>query len=220
MDMNARSRNRFLFWALGLSLVIHFIAAAVMHTMPQVSAAPEQRPMHVRFIHVATPPPTPPPTPTPQPQRPTHAAAPSHALANVTHATPPKVRGSSNDRGPVIPLPAATTGALQGNGADLTGTPAPSPRPACSQPFAEAHTIDAVTPNTPEDAAGIEATAQVQVTLDAFGRVTDTRIYLSTSNLRLDRAALLAARQSTYAPAIANCLPIGGTYLFRVDFQS
>ena len=82
-----------------------------------------------------------------------------------------------------------------------------------------AHTLQAVSPSAPDDALGVQATAQVQVTIDAGGRVTDTRIYRSTSNLSLDRVALDAARHSTYAPATVDCQPVGGTYLFTVDFQ-
>jgi len=80
--------------------------------------------------------------------------------------------------------------------------------------------IDAVSPDEPEDAAGVAATAQVQVTLDDLGRVTDARIYASTGTMSLDRAAVTAARRSTYAPQIVDCQPAGGTYLFKVDFQS
>lgn len=75
-------------------------------------------------------------------------------------------------------------------------------------------------PEEPEDAAGIQATAQVQVTLDAVGHVTDARIYSSTGTMSLDRAAVEAARRSTYAPSIVDCQPAGGTYLFKVDFTS
>ena len=94
------------------------------------------------------------------------------------------------------------------------------PRPACSQPYAEARTIDAVVPEAPEDAAGLTGSAQVQVTLDDRGRVTDARIYLSTGFMALDRAAVDAARRSTYAPQVVDCEPLGGTYLFKVDFAS
>lgn len=75
-------------------------------------------------------------------------------------------------------------------------------------------------PEAPQDAAGIQATAEVQVTLDAIGRVTDARIYSSTGTMSLDRAAVDAARRSTYAPSIVDCQPTGGTYLFKVDFAS
>jgi hypothetical protein len=46
------------------------------------------------------------------------------------------------------------------------------------------------------------------------------RIYRSADDPQLDRAALAAARGSTYAPALVDCSPAGGSYLFRVEFQS
>jgi len=106
-----------------------------------------------------------------------------------------------------------------GDGTDLPGTPAPTPHPACSNPNEPAHTVNVVAPEQPDDASVLPATAQVEVTLDAAGRVLDTSIYRSTNEMALDRAALLAARQSTYAPALVDCQPTGGQYLFRVDFQ-
>lgn len=66
----------------------------------------------------------------------------------------------------------------------------------------------------------MQATAQVQVSLDDRGRVTDAHIYASTGTMSLDRAAVDAARRSTYAPQIVDCQPAGGTYLFKVDFAS
>ena len=93
------------------------------------------------------------------------------------------------------------------------------PPPACSQPYVGAHAIDVVVPSAPDDAAGAQGTAEVQVSLDAAGRVTDAHIYHSTGSMILDRTAIDAARRSTYAPQIVDCQPAGGTYLFRVDFQ-
>jgi len=74
-------------------------------------------------------------------------------------------------------------------------------------------------PQTPEGVEGLPATAQVQVTLDAAGHVTGLQIYQSAGDPRLDRAAVIAARASTYAPALVDCAPAGGTYLFQVEFQ-
>jgi TonB family protein len=74
-------------------------------------------------------------------------------------------------------------------------------------------------PQTPDGVEGLPATAEVQVTLDAAGRVTDLSMYRSAYNPQLDRAAIAAAKASTYAPALVDCLPAGGTYLFTVEFQ-
>lgn len=187
-----------------------------MHAPAEVRAAAEQPPTRVVVVHIV-----PPATPTPQPVRQPHAVvrAPSHSHVAVhVPVAIPHVQGTSSNNDAGVSLPAGTAGPAQGS--DIAGSPAPSPKPACSQPDVPARTIDAVSPSTPDDAAGVEGTAEVAVTLDATGRVVSARIYRSTNDLRLDRAAINAARQSTYAPALVDCLPSGGEYLFRVDFQS
>jgi protein TonB len=217
--MNARSSNRILVWALAISLAIHIGFAIVARTMPAAQAEPE-KPQHIDIVRIATPPPTPPATPRPQPRHlvslPSHAS--THARISVH---PPRVvahGGGSVSAGP----PAAATPGPSQLGVDIAAseTPSPVPHPACSVPFAAARTLEAITPEAPEDAAGIQATAQVQVTLDDGGRVTDAHIYTSTGTMSLDRAAVEAARRSRYAPSIVDCMPTGGTYLFKVDFQS
>ena len=215
--MKQRFGNRVLLWAFGLSILAH-VAFAVVARMPHAEAAPEQAPTHVTIARVV--PPTPPPTPTPPQQHPhpAHAAQPN-AMPRV-HIVQPHLSdhpGPASSSGPAV---VATSGTDQPGdpNAVATGSPAP-PRPACSVPNAPAHTINAAMPETPDGIAGLPATAQVQVTLDAAGRVTDVRIYRSANDQQLDRAALVAARTSTYAPALVECLPAGGTYLFTVEFQ-
>jgi|SRR5579862_1079350 len=213
---SGRSANRILTWAIAVSIALHLAVAIVAHAPSAVLAAVEQSPTHVVIVHVV-----PPPTPTPQPVRhaPSAVRAPSrsHAVAHVRIAAP-HVANAGPNSGPAEALPIAASGPPVSN--DLPGSPVPSPKPACSEPDVPAHTLEAVSPSAPDDAAGVAGTAEVVVTLDAAGRVTDARIYRSTNDMRLDRAAVIAARQSTYAPALVDCLPTGGQYLFRVDFQS
>jgi protein TonB len=214
--MKTRS-NRIVIWALALSVAIH-IAVAVVARTPSVAQAAPEAPTHIEIVKIATPPPTPPPpTPRPQPQRATPTVAkpaPFHVTVHTPNLTPSS--GATISNGP----PAiAAAGPAQPGEPGVSAAPSAPPKPACSQPFADAHAIDAVVPESPEDAAGIQASAQVQVTLDDRGRVIDARMYQSTGVMSLDRAAVDAARRSTYAPSIANCQPTGGTYLFHVDFQ-
>ena len=211
--------NRFLIWALALSAALHLVVAVAIHNLRPVEAAPEQQPLPIKISTIVTPPP-PTPQPTPPPQRPHHALqtpARAHHQTHVAHVAPPHA-DSTTTGGATEPQVAATGG---GTGDDIPGTPTPtdSPKPSCSNPNVAAHTLEAVNAETPEDITGLPATVQVQVTLDENGRVKDARVYASAGNSRLDRAALVAARTSTYAPAIVDCLPTGGTYLFRVDFQ-
>ena len=102
-------------------------------------------------------------------------------------------------------------------------TPAPTPsRPACANPNVDAVATDKVTPDMPEIARqmGATGTAQIKVTLDETGKVTDTTIYKSTNNKALDNAALTAAKQSRYAPEVRNCVKVAGSYLYTVTFEN
>lgn len=214
--MKHRAGNRILLWAFGLSILAHVVFALVAH-IPRVEAAPEQPPTHIRIDTLVMH--TPAPTPTPQPPQP-HARvvartnAPPRVHVDIPHSSGPSSQSTSG------PVAVATSGA--GSGTDPNGVATASakpPRPACSAPDTPARTISAAMPQTPDGAEGLPATAEVQVTLDAAGRVTDLRIYRSAYDQQLDRAAIAAAKASTYAPALVDCLPSGGTYLFTVEFQ-
>lgn len=58
----------------------------------------------------------------------------------------------------------------------------------------------------------------VRVALDASGRLTSTSVLESSGNRWLDRAALQAARSSTYHAESRDCARVGGEYAFVVDF--
>jgi TonB family protein len=212
--MKHRFGNRVLLWAFGLSILAHVVFALVTR-IPRVEAAPEQMPTHVRIdrLVLRTP------APTPQPPQP-HVRAVAHAnTAPRVHVDVPRVSGpgTQSTSGPAV---VATSGVdVPGDPNAVATASAPPPRPACSVPNAPARTISAAMPQTPDGVEGLPATAEVQVTLDAAGRVTDLRIYRSAYNQQLDRAAIAAAKASTYAPALVDCLPAGGTYLFTVEFQ-
>lgn len=214
--MKQRFGNNVLLWAFGLSILAHLIFAVIAR-VPRAEAAPETIPTKVQIVHIARP--TPAPTATPKPQRQIARTTPQSQPTQRVHVNLPHVSGPSANATSGPPVVATSgpdvPGAPQG---DPTASPAP-PRPACSVPNAPAHTINAAMPDTPDGVLGLPATAQVQVTLDAAGRVTDLRIYRSAYNQQLDRAAIAAARTSTYAPALVDCLPAGGTYLFTVEFQ-
>jgi TonB family protein len=213
--MKHRFGNRVLVWAFGLSILAHVIFALVTH-IPRVEAAPDRAPTHVRIDTMVLH--TPAPTPTPQPPQP-------HVRADVHANTAPRVHvdivrvsgpGVQSTSGPTV---VATSGPGVDGDPKSVATASAAPRPACSVPNAPARTISAAMPQTPDGVEGLPATAEVEVTLDAAGRVTDLRIYRSAYNQQLDRAAIAAAKASTYAPALVDCLPAGGTYLFTVEFQ-
>jgi TonB family protein len=211
--MKYRFGNRVLLWAFALSILAHVIFALVTH-IPRVEAAPEAPPTHVRIdrlvLHT--------PAPTPQPQQHVHTVAHANTAPRV-HVDVPHVSGpgTQSTSGPAV---VATSGNdVDGDPNAVATASAAPPRPACSVPNAPARTISVAMPQTPDGVEGLPATAEVQVTLDAAGRVTDLSIYRSAYNPQLDRAAIAAAKASTYAPALVDCLPAGGTYLFTVEFQ-
>ena len=214
--MKHRFGNRVLLWAFGLSILAHVVFALVTH-IPRVEAAPEQPPTRVRIDVLVMH--TPAPTPTPQPPQPhvrtvVHANTAPHVHVDVPHSSGPSTQSTSG------PAAVATSGVdVAGDPNAVATASAAPPRPACSVPNVPAHTISTAMPQTPDGVEGLPATAEVAVTLDAAGRVTDLHIYRSAYDQQLDRAAIAAAKASTYAPALVDCLPAGGTYLFTVEFQ-
>ena len=217
--MQNTRRSRILTYAIAISLAVHVAAAIALHNVRRVEAAPEQRPARASIVHIATPPPptpTPPPaTPPPAPRAP-ERPAPAHQSHQLAAA--PHVAGSSHG-GPTETH--ASGGGTAGDGTvAATAMPSATPKPSCSQPNVVAHVVDAVPADMPEGLGDVQATVQVEVTLDESGRVAGTQIYKSSNDSRLDNAALVAAKRSTYAAAVVDCLPHSGSYLFVVDFQS
>jgi TonB family protein len=104
------------------------------------------------------------------------------------------------------------------------GLLAASPVPAatgCATPDAPAVVIRAVKPDLPPlgGERHVTGVVRVLVSLDAQGRVTDTRIERSSSQI-LNQAALDAAKKSTYQPALRDCTPVPSKYLFSVIIDS
>ena len=91
-------------------------------------------------------------------------------------------------------------------------------KPGCAD--TSAHVISAVPPKTPVVAQqqGITGEVQVRVEIDKLGAVLSVGIQKSASPL-LNDAALESARNSAYAPQVVNCKPVGGAYIFIVDFE-
>jgi TonB family protein len=125
----------------------------------------------------------------------------------------PEVRGGSNTVVKASPAPKA---------GPAIAAPAPTPTlPRCAQPHKDATTTRRVEPDYPDLARqqGAVGTVQVKVSLSATGSVVSTSVYKSSGNGALDRAALAAARVSSYSPGIEACEPVPDTLLFRADFN-
>lgn len=65
---------------------------------------------------------------------------------------------------------------------------------------------------------GIGGTSDVMIRLAPTGALVSESILQSSGNSYLDRAAMLSARLTKFAPEIHNCAAIGGTYLYNVEF--
>ncbi len=204
--------DRFLIWALAISLSLHAAILLGLRHITPVEAKAE--PPATRIIIEEAPPPTPKPPPaTPQPTR-VHPAAASAPVA------PPKLPIAGPAEGPPV-IPQSTDGPGPVTGiatSEPSAVPTDTPKPQCSVPYAPASVINAVTPAAPEDADVQTGTAQVRVDLAPTGAVVHATIYRSAGNMLLDQAALRAARSSTYRAETKDCALVGGSYLFTVDF--
>jgi TonB family protein len=105
-----------------------------------------------------------------------------------------------------------------------TTSPAPAAAPAaaarCAHPNAGARTLHAVAPEVPRQVVhfGVGGRVVVLVSLAADGHVLGTRVAGASSRF-LESTALAAARASRFAPAVRNCVPVGGPYTFVVDYS-
>lgn len=91
----------------------------------------------------------------------------------------------------------------------------------CAVPNAPASTLVAAVPEVPAtlQSNGLASgTTMVRVDIDADGHVLNASIEKTSGVYGLDRAALKAARESTFQPEVRNCSGVAGSYLFEVDF--
>jgi hypothetical protein len=97
---------------------------------------------------------------------------------------------------------------------------------ASCTPDRAAQTVAAIQPIYPPLAGqnGIGGSVLVKVSLDSEGLVTAASVFkrdvpANEAGDELARVSLAAAATSNYAPAIMNCHPLDGTYLFKADFH-
>lgn len=215
--------NRVLVSALVLSACVHFAFAVSVRPMPAIAAREEPPPQ--RFsIERRPPPPTPKPTlpPPKSPQRVAVKAVHSPRSAPFRPHVVTTTNGRSAPVEPPVVAKAPPADGISEPGPAMSAAPAATeiPKPSCSTPFAPAVATDPVAATIPDGFEGDNAVAQIRVTLDAAGKVTEAAVFRSAGNVLLDRAAIAAARMSRYRPEIRDCEPAGGSYLFTVEFQS
>lgn len=189
----------------------------------------------IKVVVPTPPPPTPKPTPTPPPPKVTptpHQVTQAKKLkVNIPKTKSVSASGPSENtvqqsQGDENGAPQGQATAGSGTAAGPTGPPAtpaptPVPTPACAHPQVPPATITAVAPDVPEIARqqGIQGRVQVRVDLNEQSKIVGVSIY-SSPNPLLNKAAMDAARQSTFRTEVQNCQPIASSYLYIVDFQS
>jgi TonB family protein len=100
--------------------------------------------------------------------------------------------------------------------AQTTTTPSPTPDP-CNHDAAIAHQVATEIPYTRSVGT---ASTEVEVSLDASGKITTATITTSSGDRTLDNAALKAATASTYQPKVVNCKGAPDSLIVRTDFKT
>jgi TonB family protein len=92
---------------------------------------------------------------------------------------------------------------------------------ACDEPFRFATATNPVAPRFPDMARmmGAYGTSVVNVAIDAEGSVADAWIFASSGNNYLDKAAMDAAKATTYEAGRSYCRPVPGSYRFIINFD-
>ena len=231
-----RLRN-FLGWAFVLSILMHVLLGPLIPFKATEAHDQETEKVSVtKKIKVKVPTP-PPPTPTPKPTVQPKTTPPPKKQVTVPQPKllvhPPKttsVGGGSNQNKYVPPPKGSENGVPQGTtatGAPAAATPGPpastpTPKPQCAVPTKDATMVNGVAPEYPEVAKEQNlgpVVVLVKITLSASASVQDASILQSSGNSAIDRAAIVAARQSSYSAAVENCQPVAGTYSFRASFD-
>lgn len=179
--------------------------------------------------------------PPPAPERPKRALNRKPAPAPVAEAPPEPVAKAALDNlpdfgvslaggveGGGVALPSAQSNVLAAQPSAQRAEPlvkrvvkAPTPEAAsdCDEPQAKPKPKSvpqpAYTPQALE--AGVEGKVRIQFTVDETGRVVDVRL-LSGLGYGLDEAALAAARQATFEPAVRCGKPVSATFTVSMRF--
>jgi protein TonB len=137
----------------------------------------------------------------------------------------------------------ALSGAVGGNGAAIPlGTPSLAPakshdapvhralraqagpsstEASCDEPATKPRPLSVPQPNYNANAraAGIEGKVRVRLTVDETGKVTDVSV-IQGLGYGLDEAALVAAREATFEPAIQCGKPVRATFTISMRFTT
>jgi TonB family protein len=92
----------------------------------------------------------------------------------------------------------------------------------CSAPYSNGRIVSAAQPEFPENARihGESGSVVLNVSTDANGAVSNVAVATSSGYADLDRAAILAAKNSTYEPGRFRCKALPATLVFEADFKT
>lgn len=202
--------------------VLHMIMGGVIRPI-HLSAAPEPSITEIAMGRLETPKPTPPPTPAPSPTpRPLRV----QTMPSPAQRPTAPSRTTTQSR-PVVAAPRSQATSDAGVAADDQATTPPEPTGAGAAPsptdyryvVVSARFIHRVDPTYPLDpvTGGDEGTVIILLTIGPDG-VSDVRVWESSGYPALDRAALQAAKESTYSVPEVNGEPVTETYRIIYTF--
>ncbi len=95
----------------------------------------------------------------------------------------------------------------------------PYGRSDCSLAFQPPRALTVVEPAFAPKQATFAGVAQIDVMVLADGKVGDAKVVQTSGTADFDDAAVDAARKSTYAPALAYCLPAAAHYIYKASLK-
>ena len=98
--------------------------------------------------------------------------------------------------------------------------PAPFDSTLCAQPFGLARPVQAAMLEEPNASfsRSTPGSAEIAVAIDKDGNLLDAWVLGSSGNFSFDRAALRAAKASTYSGAMSYCMAVKSLNIFRAQF--
>jgi protein TonB len=202
--------------------VIHMIMGGIIRPIHFI-AAPKPSITEIVLFHLESPKPTPPPTPRPSPKpKPTVTQIVRHPLAQPSAAAHPAAQQHPVAVPQVRETPASSSGSDDGQATPEAGPAQPAAAPSPTDyryVIVSERFIHRVDPIYPQDAMGgdEEGTVIILLTIGADG-VSDVRVWETSGYPALDRAALEAAKESTYSLPEVNGEPVTETYRIIYTF--
>jgi|SRR5579872_4182276 len=101
---------------------------------------------------------------------------------------------------------------------DATAAPTPDP---CNRPASVVHAVSPEFPTALRDQFKSSDPVLVKLAVDIAtdGSVRAVHLLDTSGNPQIDLLGINAARASTYAPALAACKPVAGTFTYTIDFR-